>query len=183
MSQFADNEWFETYACCKCGMRFGITTDFVRRRREDRASWYCPSGHPQVFAGASEVQKLKNELERSKQMHDAADARASKAENERKQIARAHRKMRIRVMNGVCPCCTRTFRNLMAHMRTEHPDFKEMRSLNVLRTAFGMTQAQVAKEAGVTAVYVSAYEREVYLPEYAKERLSAWISTHESETK
>ncbi len=181
MGQFVENQWFEVEHCCNCGMAFAMTTEFQRRAINDKNIWfYCPAGHAQHYTGETEESRLKRELERKAQMLDAADARAAKAENERQQIAKAHRKMRVRVMNGVCPCCTRTFQNLMAHMKTEHPDFKEIRSLKVLRTAFGMNQATVAKEAGVTAVYVSAYEREAYLPEYAKTRLDTWVESHEA---
>lgn len=180
MSAFADNQWFEVVSCGHCGIPFCMSLDFYRKRQEDHKSWYCPNGHQRQYNSESEASKLKRELERTRQMQDAAEARANTAENERHQIATAHRKMRVRVMNGVCPCCNRQFPNLLRHMQTQHPDFKETRTLNVLRTAFGMTQAQVAKEAGVTAVYVSAYEREAYLPAYAKERLTTWIETHEA---
>ncbi len=113
-------------------------------------------------------------------MLEAAQAREAKAESERKQIATAHRKMRTRVMNGVCPCCNRTFQNLMAHMKTEHPEAREPVTLKALREAFGMAQRQVADEAGTTAVYVSAYERGAYLPQRAKERLDNWLSRHDA---
>lgn len=181
MSQFVNSVRFEVIQCATCGIAFGLTADYIRRRRDDHKGFRCPEGHSNSYHGETEAQRLRRELERSKQMHDAADARAHKAENERQAIAKAHRKMRVRVMNGVCPCCTRTFQNLMAHMKTEHPEFKEQRSLNVLRTAFGMTQGQVAREAGVNAVYVSAYERAKHVPPYAKDRLDTWIENHEAQ--
>lgn len=180
MGQFTDNTWFETETCCSCGLQFAMTLDFQRQKRKDRTWFYCPAGHSQHYTGESEESKLKRELQRKQQMLEAADARANKAESEWSQIDKAHRKMRSRVMNGVCPCCNRTFQNLLAHMRTEHPEFKEAIPLRQLREAFGMGQAAVAKEVGVSAVYVSAYERNAYLPEYAKRRIDDWVERHQA---
>lgn len=178
MTKFVDNTWFVTETCCNCGMQFAMTEDFQRRRREDRKSFYCPAGHVQHYTGPSEAQKLKIELERKEQMLSAAQARAATAEQERQQITRAHRKMRERVMNGVCPCCNRTFQNLMQHMRSEHPDFSTVRTMLTLRTAFGMTQAAVAHEAGVDATHVSLFERGKPVAAYAKARLESWLDAH-----
>lgn len=178
MSAFSNNEWFEVEQCCNCGMSFAMTADFKRRRLKDRESFYCPSGHRQHYIGKTEEQKLKEELERKQQMLDAAQARAVTAERDGEIVAKAHRKMRTRVMNGVCPCCNRTFQNLLMHMKSEHPDFKETMNLSMLRAAFCMTQAAVAKEAGVNAASVSLYEREHPVPTYAKQRLDNWVESH-----
>lgn len=180
MSQFSNNEWFEVEQCCNCGMSFAMTVDFQRRRRQDRQTFYCPAGHAQHYTGKTEAQKLKDELERSRQMLDAAQARAATAEHEREQITKAHKKMRTRVMNGVCPCCNRTFQNLMQHMKSEHPEFKEKATLSTLRAAFGMTQAAVATEADVNITYVSLYERDRPVPSYAKRRLDEWVERHDA---
>lgn len=178
MSQFANNEWFEIEHCCNCGMAFAMTVDFMRRRRDDRKSFYCPAGHGQHYTGPTEAQKLKGELERAQQMRDAAQARAETAERDREQVAKAHKKMRARVMNGVCPCCNRTFQNLLRHMKSEHPEFKETATLPMLRAAFAMSQSAVAAEAGVNTAYVSLYERERPVPDYAKRRLDEWVERH-----
>lgn len=180
MAIFADNTWFFTETCCNCGMRYAMTQEFHDRMLKDRTRFFCPAGHGQSYTGDTTEQRLKRELERQKQMLEAAQAREAKAENERQQIAKAHHKMRVRVMNGVCPCCNRTFQNLLSHMKTKHPDFREKLTLKALRETFGMNQATVAKEAGVNTAYVSAYERDRYVPEYAKVRLDGWVSRHES---
>lgn len=178
MAQFSNNEWFEVEQCCKCGMSFAMTTDFRRRRLDDRQNFYCPSGHAQHYTGKTEAQKLKDELERSKQMLDAAQSRAATAEREREHVAKAHKKMRARVMNGVCPCCNRTFQNLLRHMKSEHPEFKDTANLSTLRAVFGMTQAAVAVEADVAPIHVSLYERERPVAAYAKRRLDEWVERH-----
>jgi DNA-binding XRE family transcriptional regulator len=169
---------FHVHECGECGVQFAFTEEFYRRRKEDRKTWYCPNGHPRHFTGPSEESKLRQELERKEQMLSAAQARAATAEQERQQVARAHKKMRERVMNGVCPCCNRTFQNLMQHMRSEHPDFDSIRTMHTLRIAFGMTQADVAREAGVDTAHVSLYERDKPVAGYAKQRLDSWLEMH-----
>jgi DNA-binding transcriptional regulator YiaG len=178
MSTFTNNTWFHVETCCNCHVQFAMTEELYQRRLKDRNWFYCPNGHSQHYTGPTEVQKLRSELERKQEMLNAATARANSAQQQKNSILKAHRKMRVRVMNGVCPCCNRTFQNLMSHMKTQHPDFVGMRSLLVLRTAFGMSQQDVAHEAGVTAPYVSMYERQRPVPPYARSRLDAWIEEH-----
>lgn len=178
MSQFSDNQWFEVSRCCNCGVAFAMTTDFDRRRRNDRKDFYCPAGHQQHYTGPTEAQKLKAELERKEQMLQAAQARAATAEDECALVAKAHHRMRNRVMNGVCPCCNRSFGNLMRHMKSEHPEFAEKQTLSTLRRAFGMTQADVAREAGVHAHHVSLFERDRDLSGRARMRLEGWVERH-----
>lgn len=182
MAQFADNQWFDVTRCCECGMAFAMTTEFQRRRLEDRKSFFCPAGHSQHFTGATEAQKLKDQLERERQQREAAEARASTATHERDRIAKAHSTMRQRVVNGVCPCCNRTFQNLLNHMRTEHAEFVETpaATLATLRRAFGMSQGDVAAEVGVSQGAVSAYERGVAGSGNASRGLDEWVKRHES---
>jgi DNA-binding XRE family transcriptional regulator len=179
VSTYVEGVSLATEVCCNCGMVFAMPEDYQRRRRDDRKNFYCPSGHPQHYAGETEAARLKRELERARQMQDAADARAATAAQEREQIAKAHKRMRHRVMNGVCPCCNRTFQNLMQHMKTEHPAFDSKKTLATMRAAFGMTQGAVAREVGVNSVYVSMYERDKPLPKYAKQAIDGWIETHQ----
>jgi len=178
MSTFAENTWFYIEHCCNCGMAYAMTDEFQRRRRNDKKTFYCPAGHPQVYTGQTEAQKLKAELERATEMRLAAEMRAETAEKDRQQIGKAHQKMRERVMNGVCPCCNRTFQNLMQHMKSEHPDFSDVKTMMTLRKAFGMTQAAVAHEAGVDAAHVSLFERGKPVAKYVKRRLDGWLEKH-----
>lgn len=176
MAEYVANTWLSTETCCKCGLVFAMPSDFMRLRRDDHASFYCPAGHGQHYTGATEAQKLKRDLERKEVELADARARANRLAEERNAAAKAHRKMRMRVANGVCPCCNRSFGNLRQHMHSEHPEFGEQQTLYALRTAFGMTQQQVADEAGVrSAPYVSNYERGKPVPADAKQLLDAWV--------
>lgn len=179
MTQFVDNQWFEVTTCCSCGIAFGLPTDFLNKRRQDGKQFYCPNNHSLVYR-ETELDKTKKQLERERQMREAADAKAVKAEREATTISKAHRKMRVRVMNGVCPCCNRSFENLRRHMHTEHPEFDKHRTLAALRQAFGMTQAAVASEAGIAAPHVSLYEHGKAISARAAQRIEAWIERHEA---
>lgn len=179
MGNFVNNEWFEIEHCCNCGMAFAMTRDFHRRRLENKgSSFYCPAGHGQHYTGPTEAQKLKKELEAKSLMLEAANHDVVVAKMERDKVAKSHLKMRKRVMNGVCPCCNRTFQNLMSHMKTEHPEFKEIQTVAALRQAFGMTQSDVAREAGVYPVSISLYERGKPVSDTQKRRIDAWADRH-----
>lgn len=183
MAQFVDNEWLESMVCGKCGIHWAAPAHFLEERRSDGKTFWCPNGDPRVYRESTE-DKLKRELERKQQVIDAANARAATAEREKSTISKAHKRMRIRVMNGVCPCCDRTFQNLMKHMQTQHPDFaKTTKMLQTIRSAFGMTQGDVAKEAHVNTNYVSLYERDKEVPAYAKARLDEWVEFQSAKEK
>lgn len=177
MAEFASNVWFGVFQCCNCGIDFAVTKDFEQRRRDDHKLFYCPNGHSQLFTGITAKQKLERDLERTELDLQRARIAQRQAESDRENIAKAHRKMRARIMNGVCPCCNRTFQNLRDHMKTQHSDFGTEHTILALRTAFGMTQQAVADEAGLTAPQVSNYERGKPVALYVKERLDRWADT------
>lgn len=176
MAKYVETTWLETETCCNCGVVFAMPADFMRRRRDDHESFYCPSGHGQHYTGKTEAQRLKSELERRESELASARARSNELAEERDRIARSHQRMRTRVANGVCPCCNRSFENLRNHMKSQHPEFGEQQTLHALREAFGMTQQQVAEEAGVRhATNVSNYERGRPVSVWVKEALESWI--------
>ena len=176
MTIYASQIEMGTVVCCNCGMTFGMPADYQKQRHEDRKNFFCPSGHQQHYTGPNEETRLKAELERQKQYLEAEQARTLRVTRERDTVARAHTKMRTRVMNGVCPCCNRTFQNLLRHMQTEHAGDLNLRAL---RTAYGMTQSAVAQEIGITNVHVSNHERGRPVPEHAERAIEAWMAAQE----
>lgn len=178
MSKFVDGIEFVTEECCSCGIPFAMTKDFQRRRLNDHKLFYCPSGHSQHYTGKSEAQKLREQLEKTQRNLEAESGRAALLEQHRNQVSRSYGKMRERVKNGVCPCCNRTFQNLLQHMRTEHPDFGEHDQLKSLRGAYGLTQQALGAEIGVPASYISLYERTRPVPEWAAVNISQWIQSN-----
>lgn len=107
---------FEQLQCAACGIDFWVPGHWCDVRRRNHEGWYCPNGHRLVFKGESDIEKA---------LRGERQARES-LEWERKRIAKLEReskKLKRRIATGVCPCCHRTFGNLAAHMKGEHPDF------------------------------------------------------------
>jgi hypothetical protein len=112
-----------------------MTQEVMNRMRTEGGLFYCTNGHGQRYA-KSENQKLKDELAREKQRHEQReaslqgvanqykDAYQAASNRERAQKA-AKTRIKNRIGNGVCPCCTRTFQNLQRHMEHMHPEFKQ----------------------------------------------------------
>ena len=184
MTTFVEQQILKTETCCNCSMLFAVPEEFNRHRRQDHALFYCPAGHAQHYpAGNSDNDRLRKDLERERQVRESAEARAGNAEQHLAQVTRAHRKMRDRVMNGVCPCCNRSFGNLREHMRTEHAEFGNVRTMLALRQAFGMTQVAVAEEAGVKyPSLVSSYERGRPMGARAKKLLDEWLTQQDAKS-
>lgn len=110
--------------CITCGVQFGVTAQFDRRRLADKQSFYCPNGHAQAYV-ESEAARLRKQLE---QARARATSTADQLEAERKAHAATKgqlTKTRKRVAGGVCPCCNRSFVNLGRHMAGQHPDYAD----------------------------------------------------------
>jgi len=174
---FVDDIRFVTVLCGECGVPFAMTEEFRAGKLRDRTVFYCPSGHPRVYTGKTEAQKLQEQLDRERQVREAAEQRALRMQGERDQVAKAHKRMRTRVMNGVCPCCNRTFQNLLRHMQTEHQGELTLRAF---REAFGMTQGALAQEIGVLPTYLSNAERGKYVPRHAQSAIDVWMAKQEA---
>lgn len=121
---------FTTICCYKCHMLFAVPAHAHERWRDTGEYFWCPNGHSQHYT-TSTVQKLRNELDqmkRAKEWHEARsrDEREARERTERRLVAQrgASTRLRNRIKNGVCPCCTRTFVNVARHMATRHPEFQ-----------------------------------------------------------
>lgn len=116
--------------CVECGVPFGLAESFIAARREDHERWYCPNGHGQSYTGDNEAERLRKkvqlaEAERDRQRVRANGERVQRERAERQRAAAKGQVTRIknRVANGVCPCCSRTFVDLARHMAGQHPDY------------------------------------------------------------
>lgn len=92
---------FELHTCGHCGIQFAVPERWLDDRRSKHDTFYCPNGHPRVFAAESREEKLARE----------------RAEDETTD----ERRLRG-VAAGVCPCCNRTFQQLARHMASKHPN-------------------------------------------------------------
>lgn len=117
--------------CGECGATYAINERYRSQKEDKGGGWHCP--YCQCgwgYFGKTEAQKLKEQLELEQKRLTAARAERDSAllevEHFRKSrdgMKGAYRKVAVRVKNGVCPCCKRTFSCLAEHMKTKHPDF------------------------------------------------------------
>lgn len=121
--------------CCSCGVHFGMTKETYKIFRDNHKDFSCPFGHLQHYTGKSESEQLNDERKKIQQLEkslkytqESRDYYQQKNEDH-KNALRATKgvvtKMKNRVANGVCPCCTRTFTNLKRHIADKHPNYKK----------------------------------------------------------
>lgn len=122
-------ETFSRENCGTCGVTWFVPEGFIEGRRRNGQLFYCPNGHSWTYTETRE-QKLQKQL-------DAATARCSKLDAdlsirtdqrdfaERRIIATRGLVTRLkrRVRDGVCPCCSKRFDDMAAHMQASHPGF------------------------------------------------------------
>lgn len=127
---------FEDQDCITCFIRFMVPKGFTARRREDKATFYCPNGHQMSYT-QSEADRLRAAMQKQQQATEAAKVEAERERKWRREGAEERKvlerrlsaqrgvttRLKNRVANGVCPCCNRTFVNLQRHMQTKHAGF------------------------------------------------------------
>lgn len=139
-------ETVNTLHCPNCGMLFGITADFEKRRRDDHGTFFCPSGHRQSYQHETEAERLTRELKferdrvaREKHWREQAEAHTATVRLEKEHIERRLRgtksvvtRMKRRTSAGRCPCCSRQFKELERHMKVRHPKWDPDRGAEAL---------------------------------------------------
>lgn len=122
----------EVEYCCNCGIPFGVTREFQKRRLDDHALFHCPAGHAQRYVGETAEDKMRRERDRLAQRvaqkdDEIAEEKSKREHAEKQGIAYKGHVTRIknRVAAGVCPCCNRTFSNLAQHMHHQHPTYRK----------------------------------------------------------
>lgn len=128
---FKYEQELEATSCCVCGIQFGVPPYFIANARRKAGTIYCPNGHVLGWS-KSEADKLREQLEQEKRnvewYKNIAKSKDSQIKGANIQLgkvkAKLHRTER-RIANGVCPCCHRSFQNVMRHMKTKHPDYVE----------------------------------------------------------
>ena len=117
------------HPCPECGVRFGVTEHYDKKRRSDGRSFYCPNGHSMSFA-ETEADRLRKKLAAAegnlKHARERGDRYLEQAEREKRRHAATKgqlTKTKKRVAGGACPCCNRSFVDLARHMATKHPSY------------------------------------------------------------
>lgn len=121
------------FTCDQCGATFGVPQAYYNGWADGRHGGkvvHCVCCGMRWTCGQTEKQKLEKQLAAERAAHDQTRASRNewiKMEHQRSGQLRATKgvvtRMKRRLSHGVCPCCTRTFQNLRAHMRHRHPDY------------------------------------------------------------
>lgn len=117
--------------CIHCHTTFAVTDEAHTLLRQTGKGFWCPLCHGSMTYSDNENGRLRKELEAEKArklaiLNEANSLRETKRQLEKRLTAQrgATKRLSNRIKHGVCPCCTRTFSNLAAHMETKHPEFK-----------------------------------------------------------
>jgi uncharacterized Zn finger protein (UPF0148 family) len=119
----------EIILCTSCGITFAAPDFFLEARRKTGDLFYCPNGHGRVYRESEldkarkEADQLRTQLTASRDQRNAAEAAADTARRSAAATRGHLTRERRRSAAGVCPCCHRSFKQVRAHMRGQHPDF------------------------------------------------------------
>lgn len=112
--------------CCNCGISFAMPSDFRSQCLRDHSkSFYCPSGHGQVFSGETEAQKLRRQLNYTRDSETWYKDQLGAAERSKAAIKGHLTRARNKIAVGNCPVpdCGQHFSNVREHMNHKHPDW------------------------------------------------------------
>ena len=101
--------------CISCGAFISLLECHQHELKRTHTSFYCPNGHAQYYTAASREEILARQLDETRKVLTATEARLSQAET---FLAKAKKRTRA----GVCLYCQRTFQNVSRHMATKHLD-------------------------------------------------------------
>jgi hypothetical protein len=123
-----ETETLVVLRCGECQMLYAMPTSLHERLKgtERGKTFYCPAGHPRVYAGKSDAEKRAERAER--RLADEQEwSRIQQAEVQ--SLRKAHAvtkgkltKARNRADRGVCLHCHRTFAAVAAHVERMHPE-------------------------------------------------------------
>ncbi len=111
---------------CGCQHTVYLSAEHSEQRQRDHKSFFCSvCGRSNHYPGKSDIEKLRGQLTSTKDMLDTMRVDRALKEHQRRGAKAAKTRIKNRVMNGVCPCCNRTFQNLASHMANKHPFYIE----------------------------------------------------------
>lgn len=117
--------------CGECHIPHAIPAEMYEDRLQNGGDWYCPNGHKLHFI-TTESEKLKAQLKQAQNSAHWARVSERAARDQAhaaERSARAYKghvtRLKNRIANGVCPVagCQRSFSNVRAHIRGQHPEW------------------------------------------------------------
>jgi len=126
-----------TLECYECGMPIGLSTKWVETAQavgKYKKKFWCPYCGASQGWGTSQHKKKIQELQRQRDLFSERLGKESRkrreAEGEAEHFRRSRdgmkgalTKAKKRIGNGTCPCCSRHFKNVEAHMKNKHPEY------------------------------------------------------------
>ena len=115
-------------ACCACGLPFAMTADFEKERRRGHRTFYCPSGHGQVYKENETERKLRLAEERLTAERGWSSLLSDRLASSERRLSATRgvvTRQRNRAKAGLCPCCNRHFVAMERHMASKHPEYTE----------------------------------------------------------
>lgn len=133
---FAATAKMITMECVSCHCLYAMSEEHRDACHEHGYTFYCPNGHSQSW-GETDLDRMKKQRDEARAQRDTARSNDSyhqrvyeseKSDHKRTKKQRDGYKgvvtrTKRRISNGVCPCCSRTFQNLVKHMATKHPEY------------------------------------------------------------
>lgn len=121
----------EAHTCSACGVVYGLSTQYQKRRREDHQSWWCPNGHSQYYPQENAAEKAERLRKAALTQLEMTQAALTHEQDQRQAAERSLSatkgvvtRMKKRVVAGTCPVgCRRHFADLQAHIETKHPGY------------------------------------------------------------
>ena len=118
------------FVCGECGGVYAISERF-RKQCQDKGNrgWRCP--YPDCnttwgYYGKTEAEKLQDQLDCERQQRERISdqlKQTTRSLNAQRGATTRARNQLNRTKAGICPCCNRTFKQLAAHMKSQHPNW------------------------------------------------------------
>jgi len=115
---------FQHYDCWVCGMPFGLSAGTVKAFVREHTPFHCPKGCRLRF-GKSDADVLREQLDTQMAATQRANRRLQDERRSHAGTKGALTKAKRRIAAGVCPCCSRSFKQLRRHMQSQHPEYLE----------------------------------------------------------
>lgn len=113
--------------CGDCGVSFGLGSEFIKARRKDQRTFYCPNGHPRFYPEpkVSEADRLREQLSAARSLAQRERDRRDAAERSASAYKGVATRVKRRAAHGVCPApgCKRSFADVARHVAGQHPEF------------------------------------------------------------
>ncbi|KKL20426.1 hypothetical protein LCGC14_2455600 [marine sediment metagenome] len=85
---------FNLVECFRCGIRFGLPSQYQANLVDDKAIWYCPNGHSQAYTGKTTRELLDQAKEDLKTQREGCWQAEDKVARQAKQLAALRRRVK-----------------------------------------------------------------------------------------